>query len=397
KFYFTSFDHDKLERILFNLLSNAFKFTLKDGEVLLEINHISGAEGLKITLSDTGIGMEELVKERIFDRFYQNQSNPAILNQGSGIGLSITKEFIRMHGGNIEVESIHGKGSVFTIQFPFPKIEDSLILEEDSVVSDFGNFLTGRSLELVENITADTNLPVILLVEDNDDFRSYLRDNLKRHYRIVEACNGKEGWQKVLSSHPALVVSDISMPHVSGTELCRKIKADKRTNHIPVLLLTALAGEEDQLFGLETGANDYMTKPFNFEILNIKIRNLLTLNESLKSTYSKRIKVLAPEIEIESENEKLLNKVIQYIEDNLTNSQLSVEDLSKHVGMSRGSLYTKVLELTGESPVEFIRSLKLDKAAVLLEKSNMNVSQISYSVGFATPNYFARAFKAKFN
>lgn len=397
KFHFTSFDHDKLERVLFNLLSNAFKFTLKDGEVILGIDYISGAEGLKITLSDTGIGMEELVKDKIFDRFFQSQSNPGILNQGSGIGLSITKEFVRMHGGSIEVESILGKGSIFTIQIPFRKIEDSLILEEDAIVSDLGGFLPLQDPEQEESVVRDVKLPVILLVEDNDDFRTYLKDNLKRYYRIVEACNGKEGWQKVLSSHPELVVSDISMPHVSGTELCRKIKADKRTNHIPVLLLTALAGEEDQLFGLETGANDYMTKPFNFEILNIKIRNLLTLNESLKSTYSKRIKVLAPEIEIESENEKLLNKVIQYIEDNLTNSQLSVEDLSKHVGMSRGSLYTKVLELTGESPVEFIRSLKLDKAAVLLEKSNMNVSQVSYSVGFATPNYFARAFKTKFN
>jgi DNA-binding response OmpR family regulator len=235
------------------------------------------------------------------------------------------------------------------------------------------------------------------LVEDNEDFRFYLKDNLKSYYRIVEASNGKDGWQKVLSAHPELVVSDISMPHVTGTELCQKIKSDKRTNHIPVLLLTALTAEEDQLLGLNKGANDYMSKPFNFEILNAKIRNLLTLNESLKSTYSKRIKVDTPEIEIESENEKLLNKVIQYVEANLTNPQLSVEELSRHLGMSRGTLYTKILELTGESPVNFIRSLKLDKAAILLEKSELNISQISYAVGFAAPNYFARAFKVKFN
>jgi ligand-binding sensor domain-containing protein/signal transduction histidine kinase/DNA-binding response OmpR family regulator len=397
KFYFTYFDHDKVERILFNLLSNAFKFTLKEGEVLLKINYSEALSGLKVTLSDTGIGMEEPLKEKIFDRFYQGESNEAILNQGSGIGLEITKEFVRMHGGTIEVESIAVKGSVFNIYFPFKKIEDLLILEEDAVISEDTSFIEGDPVLESKSLSSDGHLPVILLVEDNEDLRFYLKDNLKKYYRVVEAGDGKEGWQKVLATHPELVVSDISMPHVSGTELCKKIKSDRRTNHIPVLLLTALTGEEDQLLGLETGANDYMTKPFNFEILNIKIRNLLTLNESLKITYSKRIKVTGTEVEITSENEKLLNKITAYVESNLTNSQLSVEDLSRQIGMSRGSLYTKVLELTGESPVEYIRSIKLEKAAILLEKSDLNISQISYSVGFATPNYFARAFKSKFS
>ncbi len=396
KFYFTYFDHDKIERTLFNLLSNAFKFTLKGGEVLLKISYNEVLNGVKVILSDTGIGMEEPVKEKIFDRFYQGESNEAILNQGSGIGLAITKEFVRMHGGTIEVESIAGKGSVFTIYFPFKKMEDMLILEEDAVISEDPSLIEEVALER-KSLCSDGHLPVILLVEDNEDLRFYLKDNLKKYYKVVEASDGKEGWQKVLASHPDLVVSDISMPHVTGIELCKKIKSDKRTNHIPVLLLTALTGEEDQLLGLETGANDYMTKPFNFEILNIKIRNLLTLNESLKSTYSKRIKVTGTDVEIISENEKLLNKITAYVESNLTNSQLSVEDLSRQIGMSRGSLYTKVLELTGESPVEYIRSIKLDKAAILLERSDMNISQISYSVGFATPNYFARAFKAKFS
>ena len=187
------------------------------------------------------------------------------------------------------------------------------------------------------------------------------------------------------------------MPLMDGIEFCRKVKSDKRTSHIPIILLTALTGEEEQIKGLETGANDYMTKPFNFEILNAKIKNLLVLNSTLKNTYTKQIKVQTPELVIESYSDKLLNKVVLYIEDNLNNPRLSVEDLSKHVGMSRGSLYHKILELTGLSPVEYIRSVKLDKAAVLLEKSDMNVAQIAYMVGFATPNYFAKSFKAKFN
>jgi DNA-binding response OmpR family regulator len=246
-------------------------------------------------------------------------------------------------------------------------------------------------------LKSKAEMPSILLVEDNDDFRFYLKDNLRLQYKVFEATNGKEGWQKALAHHPQLIVSDISMPYMDGIELSRKIKADKRTGHIPVILLTALTGEEDQMKGLETGANDYITKPFNFEVLNAKIKNLLLLNSTLKNTYSKQIKVLTPEIKIESEDEKLLNQIMLYLEENLTNPQLSVEELSKHVGMSRSSLYTKLLELTGQTPIEYIRSVKLDKAAVLLEKSDMNIAQVAYSVGFSTPNYFARSFKAKFN
>jgi AraC-like DNA-binding protein len=164
-----------------------------------------------------------------------------------------------------------------------------------------------------------------------------------------------------------------------------------------VILLTALTGEQEQIKGLETGANDYITKPFNFEVLNAKIKNLLALNSIFKSTYSKQINVLAPEVKIESDDETLLQNIMKYLEENLTDTQLSVETLSRHLGMSRSSLYSKLLALTGQTPVEFIRSVKLDKAAVLLDKSNMNVAQIAYSVGFSTPTYFAKSFKAKFN
>lgn len=387
--YFTVFDANKIERIFFNLLSNAFKFTLEGGEISLKIQE---NEGLRVSLSDSGIGMKEEEQEHIFERFFQTETDGSVINQGSGIGLSIAKEFVKLHGGTIQVNSIAGKGSTFIVHLPLTKIPDAGIPDEDIVEEETSN----KSIREVAT-TTNTLLPTILLVEDNEDFRFYLKDNLSAYYRVVEASNGKDGWQKVLSTHPQLVVSDISMPHVSGTELCKKIKADKRTNHIPVILLTALTGEDNQLIGLGTGASDYMTKPFNFEILHIKIRNLLTQNQQLKTTYSKQIKVLTPEPVVESDNEKFLEKILQYIEDNLTSPQLSVEELSRHMGMSRGSLYSKVLEMTAETPVEFIRSVKLDKAAVLLEKSDMNVGQICYSVGFATPNYFARAFKAKFN
>lgn len=400
---YTSFDHDKIERILFNVLSNAFKFTLEGGKIVLELlktenNSDPSKLWVSMKITDTGIGIAEDKKEKIFERFFQNSTSASILNQGSGIGLSITKEFVKMHGGTIEVESEIEKGTTFQINLPFaplapPQTESKIAVEKASEEIE----LPEEEIVPLQQVNDSTEIPSVLLVEDNEDFRFYLKDNLRLHYKVYEASDGKEGWQKTLAHHPQLVVSDISMPNMDGIALTKKIKSDKRTSHIPVVLLTALTGEEDQLKGLDTGANDYITKPFNFEVLNAKIKNLLVLNTTLKNVYSKQIKVLAPEVTIESDDEKLLTTITVHLEDNLTNPELSVEELSKHVGMSRSSLYNKILEITGQTPVEFIRSYKLDKAAVLLEKSDMNIAQVAYSVGFSTPNYFAKSFKTKFN
>jgi signal transduction histidine kinase/DNA-binding response OmpR family regulator len=398
------FDRDKIERILFNLLSNAFKFTL-EGEtitlVLQEGDSDVERKWVSIKVIDTGIGIPEDKRERIFERFFQNTSTGAVLNQGTGIGLSITKEFVRLHGGSIDVESELGKGSIFTVRLPLMVAPDEPSMAGTGPAETDGAFVPDRPLAEGEGMEVwglgSIEAPSILLVEDNEDFRFYLKDNLRNNYKIIEAANGKEGWQKALSSHPQLIVSDISMPYMDGIDLTRKLKADKRTSHIPVILLTALTEQEQQLRGLGTGANDYITKPFNFEVLSVRIRNLLALSNTLKTTYTRQIKVLTPEAVIESEDEKLLNKVVSYLEENLMNSQMSVESLSKHVGMSRSSLYSKLLEITGETPVEYIRSFKLKKAVILLEKSDLTIAQIAYQVGFSTPNYFARAFKAKFN
>ncbi len=403
---YTRFDHDKVERILFNLLSNAFKFTLNGGMVSLLVSKdedLPNEEKTWITLqiSDTGIGIPQEQQDKIFERFFQHTTAGAILNQGTGIGLSITKEFVEMQGGTIAVQSEPGKGTQFTVRLPFvpipapTKIELAPVFDtakkQSSVLDDIDEI---EPISIVEN---KQDMSSILIIEDNEDFRYYLKDNLQLHYKVYEAGNGKEGWQKALAQHPNLIVSDVSMPYMDGIELCKKLKSDKRTSHIPVILLTALTAEQDQLKGLEIGANDYITKPFNFDVLNIKVKNLMTLNTSLKNTYTKQIKVLAPEIKIESSDEKLMDSVMRYIEENLTDSQLSVEELSKNVNMSRSSLYNKLLELTGQTPVEFIRSVKLEKAAVLLEKSDQTIAQVAYSVGFSTPNYFTKSFKAKYN
>ena len=402
---YVSYDHDKVERILFNLLSNAFKFTPTGGTVSVELQQLfhqakDNRVSVELKVSDSGIGIPKDKQDKIFERFFQNETSSSILNQGSGIGLSITKEFVKMQGGEIMLKSEPGLGSCFTIHLNLSPV--AIAVQEDKAIGDADSQCRNPAEKNQENNAADKrlrirNAPVVLLVEDNEDFRFYLKENLSFFYKIVEASNGKEGWQKALALHPHLIVSDISMPEMNGTELCEKLKSDERTKHIPIILLTALTAEEEQLKGLETGANDYMTKPFNFEILHSKIKNLLTLHQTFKKTYSRHIEMASPEMEIESDDAKFLNTALLYIETNLHNSQLSVEDLSKHMAMSRVSLYKKCLKVTGKTPVDFIRSVKLEKAAVLLEKSNKTISEICYMVGFSTPNYFAKSFKAKYN
>lgn len=399
---FVAFDHDKIERILFNLLSNAFKFTQEGGDIALKVSmqELKLSEGrmiLNITVSDSGIGIPEEAQERIFERFIQHDPGISVINQGTGIGLSIVKEFVRMHGGTMSLESEAGLGSSFNVSIPFTLLDTNLE-PIDTNKSQLNSRLekSDRIHEDEKQRSADTGTSV-LIIEDDDDFRFYIKDNLKSLYKIYEAANGKEGWQRVLSLHPDIIVCDVNMPEMNGIELSRKIKSDKRTSHIPVILLTASTGEDEQIRGLESGANDYMTKPFNFAVLNVKLKNILTLNQKLKETYVKQVRVSSTIAEIESENEKLIKKVLVYIEENLNNPQLSVEAMARNLSMSRASLYNKILEITGMSPVEFIRSVKLEKAIVLLEQSDLSIAQIAYHVGFSTPNYFARSFKAKYN
>lgn len=393
--YHTIFDKEKLERILLNLLSNAIKFTNEEGNVYFRID-AEAENGIKLTIEDTGIGMPTDMLEKIFDRFYQINTTPNILNQGSGIGLSITQEFVKLHGGTLKVESEEGTGSVFTVYLPLVLLSNQSLTLTDA---------QDEKQEIAMPLTSGDEIdepskigkPVLLIVDDSEDLRTYLKENLKAKYKIIEASDGKQGWQKALGCHPEIIVSDVNMPNMDGRAMVRKIKNDNRTKHIPVILLTVLAEEIDQLKGLETGANDYLTKPFSFQLLNMKINNLLNLNTTLKNTYSKHINLETPEIELVSEDEKFLLKISRYVEDHIEDPDLSVDILSKTMFMSRGTLYNKVLSLTGETPVEFVRSIKLKKAVALLEKSDMKISQIGYAVGFSNPNYFARAFKAKYN
>lgn len=406
KFY-TLFDHDKIERIMFNLLSNAYKFTQPGGQVSVLLNLMPCEEDINCTtfeirVMDTGIGIPAEKHQRIFEPFFQNDIPGSMLNQGSGIGLSISKEFIKLHNGEITVESEPGQGSCFIVILKLIQADDSLlvdlpleIIHEDTQFERQINLIPEHPENKKER--KETKKFTVLLIEDNEDFRFYLKDNLKDSFNIIEAENGKKGWQKALAQHPNLIVSDISMPEMSGSDLCIKIKNDPRTTHIPVILLTALTGEEQQLKGLETGATDYMTKPFNFEILQSKIRNILYQQETMRKTYQKQVEANPTEMQIDSPDELFIKKVLVLIDNNISNPNFSVEELSSEMYVSRYTLYKKILTLTGKTPNELVRSMRMKRAVQLLESGHLTISQICNKVGFKSQKYFVKLFKAEFN
>jgi signal transduction histidine kinase/ligand-binding sensor domain-containing protein/CheY-like chemotaxis protein/AraC-like DNA-binding protein len=401
----TSFDHDKIERILFNLLSNAFKFTPANGTVSVDATTESAGDRtvLCITVKDTGIGIAPEMREKIFERFFQSDVPDTILNQGSGIGLAITQEFVRMHRGQLSVESEINRGSCFTVRLPFTPLATNAINGtplNGHAVPSLNNHATPISTVKVTTQPPTANgakLPTILIVEDNEDFRFYLKDNLRHYYTIIEAADGKEGWRKALAEHPDLIVSDVSMPAMNGMELCRKISADERTAQIPVILLTAMTGEGAELNGLRTGAMDYIIKPFNFELLLSRIRNVLAHTATVKRTYQRQIQATPAAVEVESADDVFIRNVLEQIEKNMGNPDFSVSGLSTQFYTSRSTFYKRLLLLTGKTPIEFIRHIRLRRAAELLEKSQLTVAEIAYTVGFNNPKTFSQYFKEEFN
>lgn len=392
----TYFDRDKLEKILFNLLSNAFKYTPNNGKISIEL--ISNDDDkFEIKVKDNGIGIPADKHERIFERFFQNDVPESMINQGTGIGLAITKEFVRLLEGTVHVTSEPDKGTCFTVILPVKKISEeagkTVIQNEWANAAENGETRLNGSARSGEK---NSKKATILIVEDNEDFRFYLKDNLKLKYIVVEASNGKEGWQKIKDIIPHLVVSDIMMPQLTGIDLSRRIKNDPRTSHIPIILLTAMESEETQLEGYHIGINDYIAKPFTFEILDARIKNLLQQQKQLKKDFQRQIEINPGQITITPVDEQFMKQTVEAVEKNISNTAYSVEDLSRDLFMSRVALYKKILALTGKTPVEFIRMMRLKRGAQLLEKSQMTISEIAYEVGFNNPKIFSKYFKEEF-
>ena len=390
-----AFDADKVGKIVMNLLSNAFKFTPEGGRVTVMIEHVAGTpDMLEIKIADTGIGISEVDKEHIFERFYQAGHKGVEETTGNGIGLSLVRDFVTLHEGEVKVFDNIGMGSVFVIQFPVKHVETQVQLPEETGMPA-GDEEDKEMKEEAREEMERKNFPLLLIVDDNEDFRIFMRYSLELQYRVKLAVNGKEAWEMMQEELPDLVISDVMMPQMDGNELCRLIKQDKRTAHIPVILLTARQNTEAKLEGLQTGADDYVTKPFNMTILVLRIRKLIELSRYHRVTQG-MIDPAPSEIVITSLDEKLIEKAIKYVEDNMSRTELSVEELSRELGMSRVHLYKKLLQITGKTPIEFIRVIRLKRAAQLLRESQLHVSEVAFEVGFNNPKYFSRYFKDEF-
>ena len=382
------FDRNKIQRILLNLLSNAVKYNYENGEVIVALDKITanGTENAQIQVADTGIGIKDENKDKIFDRFFQEQHSTTTYI-GNGIGLHIVKEYVTMHHGTITVENHIPQGTIFTITLPVT--HNYAVNDEKQDEAE----IREKAVDEVSD-TTDTHKTSLLIVEDNDDFRNFLINCLKGTYQVFDAPNGKEALEILAHQSIQIVISDVMMPEMDGMELCRKIKTDIRYSHIPVILLTARTADEHELSGLKEGADDYITKPFNLEILLLRIQKILkwTINNHEKF---KTIDISPSEITVSSLDEQLIEKAIRAVEENMDNSEFSVEELSSYVGMSRGHLYKKLIMITGKSPLEFIRILRVKRGKQLLEQSQLNVSQIAYQIGLS-PKQFAKYFKEEF-
>lgn len=395
----TFFDRDKLEKILFNLLSNAFKYTPANGNIHVNISYSAANSSIYLSVKDSGIGIPAEMHEKIFERFFQHTVPDNMLAQGSGIGLAITKEFVKLHNGSIKVDSEPEKGTCFTVTLPVKEINETVA---DNLTPITETILAREDVSFVETPEAEfagptSKKPIILLVEDNEDFRFYLKDNLKQSYEVVEAVNGKEGWDKIKQLIPDLIVSDIMMPLMNGIELSKKIKSDPRTSHIPVVLLTAMSGEEIQLEGYQAGINDYIVKPFTFEILASRLKNLVAMQRQLRKNFQKQLEVNPGEITVTPVDEQFMKNALAAVEKNMDNPEFTVEELSRELFLSRVALYKKLLSLTGKTPIEFIRVLRMKRGAQLLEKTDKTVAEVAYEVGFNNPKNFAKYFKEEFN
>ncbi|MBC8184383.1 response regulator [candidate division KSB1 bacterium] len=421
-------DRDKFDKILTNLLSNAFKQTPEGGGISVAVSsqiHQNGfnsrtvlvdselaGDVVEISVSDTGPGIPADQVDKIFDRFHQVDSKQTRGQSSSGIGLALAKELVELHHGAISVETAAGHGTCFVVQLPLGKnhlqpheIESEAYRKEEfaetsSVVVEALQDAESRSDELVptgdDEEVGHENATVILIVEDNCDVRTFIREHLDRSYQILEAGDGEQGIKKAQTFIPDLIISDVMMPGIDGYELCRILKTDEKTSHIPIILLTAKASHESKITGLETGADDYMVKPFNEKELRVRIKNLIEQRKKLRERFSREISLQPADIAITSVDERFLQRTMDTVEQSLSDPGLNVESLARQIGLSRVQLHRKLRALTDLSASGFIRCFRLKRAAQLLASKDGNVAEISYKVGFNNPSYFAECFRKQF-
>ena len=395
------FDSDIVEKILTNLLSNAFKFSKNGGKIIVSIAlKPSDNSQIIIQVSDNGIGISKENLPNIFNRFYQVQDKNQPQIVGTGVGLSLCKELAELHRGEILVSSKIEEGTTFYVYLPIAKnaFEKQWIHEEGSLPNSKNNQFENivQLTESQESLNNDKNKPLILIAEDNEDLRLYIKEIFLQDFQILESDNGKSAFELAQENLPDLIISDWMMPQMTGIELCENIKTDIKTSHIPVIILTSKSSNESKLMGLETGADDYITKPFNASLLEVRVKNILENRKKLRELFSKSPKIKTREITLNSSDEHFLERVIKIVEENMININLDIAFLEKELKMSNMQMYRKLKSLTNLSGNEFIKNIRLKKAVQLLESENYNVSEIAYKVGFSDPSYFSRIFKKQY-
>lgn len=407
------YDRDQMEKVWFNLISNAIKFTPEGGEIEVNIltEHPYGdklnSKSIAIEVKDSGIGIPEHQREQIFNRFYQVEKNmEAERKRGTGIGLALTKSIVQNHSGKIWVkDNSESRGSTFVFLLPlgdnhFEEDEKIKNFSDSETISNYRILDSSKtkklSIELQHPINESDKKPLVLIVEDNSDIREYLNESLKGNYRILQAVDGKEGLQKAQTELPDLILADISMPIMDGMEMCNQLKSELTTSHIPIILLTARTSLIFKIDGMEKGADDYITKPFNMQLLEARIKNLIQSRISLREKFAKNFDFSPSKVVMNSLDEKFLSQIKVIIEKNIDNSSFSVEQLASSLYMSRMQLYRKLKALTGNAPNKIIRDIRLKRAAQLLETKQYNVADVTYMVGYNDLKYFRNQFKKEY-
>lgn len=395
--YHTLADVEKLERIYFNLLSNAFKFTPENGKVTVRLSPLTKEDGrwIRFTVANTGsmISVEHI--RNIFDRFYRIDMHHA----GSGIGLALVKAFVELHKGTISVESDEKQGTIFTVDLPMQTCEVTVSVDSPlfssigaSVSSALNNAQVAEEEEPEKDY--DSSKPSVLIIDDNADIRSYVYSLLHTDYTVIEAADGSDGIRKAMKYVPDLIISDVMMPGIDGIECCRRLKSELQTCHIPVILLTACSLDEQRIQGYDGGADSYISKPFSSQLLLARVRNLIDSHRRLKQFFGDGQTLVKEDVCDMDKN--FVEKFKSLLDAKLGDSNLNVEDLGKDMGLSRVQLYRKIKSLTNYSPNELLRIARLKKAASLLASSDMTVAEIGYEVGFSSPSYFTKCYKEQF-
>lgn len=395
-------DRDKIEHIYFNLMSNALKYTPEGGCITTTVEH--AAQHFTITVTDTGKGIDPKELPHLFERFYQAQGSIG----GTGIGLSLVKAYVDMHHGTIEAQSEPGKGTSFIVTLPdtqegynpandqeaAPRVEDKNLIDDNYVSVDIDANAATERITNAEDF--DNERPLVLIIDDNNGMRDYLRSILKDKYNVSEAADGKQGLEKACREVPKLVICDVMMPVMDGLEFTRQLKQNMATSHIPVILLTARSLAEQREEGYDTGADSYLTKPFSGSVLLARVDNLLRSRTMLRSLFSGDKKEEAAEEQLGSRDQTFINRLRDSIRQNMGDSDFTVERLGEEVGLSRVQLYRKVKALTGQTPVDLLKKARLERARLLVEKTDKSISEIAYEVGFTAPSYFNKCFKDEF-